>query len=146
MAPPDIFSGGDNCATPTPGDFMSNSGTGTDSGASTPVYLDSPSVESLTGKVSPLAYTCNLSDDAHIWNAPGLLPLHTAVTPATTEFVTPRYTLRLVSDDGVNIISSLTVISDVGFNDTNVTCADARGDEIQQTLAIVFGEKGFMGR
>ncbi len=93
-----------------------------------------------------ITYTCNVSDDAHTWTAPGLLPPSTAVTPYTADIVTSQYTLRLVSDDGVNIISSLTVISDVGFNNTNVTCADTRGDEVQQTLAIVLGEKGFMGR
>ena len=57
-----------------------------------------------------------------------------------------QVTLRLVSDDGANIISSLTVISDVGFSNTNVTCVSPRGDEVQQTLAIVLGEKDFMGR
>ncbi len=104
-----------------------------------------------TGRVEPcisenITYTCNVSGIVHIWNAPGLLPPTTTVTPSTTtEFVTPRYTLRPVSNDGSNIISSLTVISDVGFNNTNVTCVDALGDEVQQTLAIVLGEKGFMG-
>ncbi len=87
-----------------------------------------------------ITYTCNVSVSTHIWNAPGLLPPNTIVVPATTtEFDTPRYTLRVVSDDGVNIISSLTVISDVGFNNTNVTCTDTRA-EVQQTLAIVLGE------
>ncbi len=54
-----------------------------------------------------ITYTCNLSSIAHIWTTPGLLS-NTAVTPTTIDVVTPRYTLRLVSDDGVNIISSLT--------------------------------------
>ncbi len=63
-----------------------------------------------------ITYTCNMSGSIHRWTAPGLFP------PNSTEFVTSRYTLILVSDDGVNIISSLTVISDVGFNNTNVTC------------------------
>lgn len=49
VAPPDLFSG-DNCATPTPGDF----GTGTDSGCSTPRLLDSPLVD-MSSKASPLA-------------------------------------------------------------------------------------------
>ena len=61
VAPPDIFSGGDNCATPTPGDFLllpaGGSSGGTDSGSSTPRYLDSPSAESLSSikGSSPLA-------------------------------------------------------------------------------------------
>ncbi len=92
-----------------------------------------------------ITYTCNVSGLAHIWNAPGLLPPNTVVTPTTTEFVTSRYTLRLVSNDGANIISSLTVISDVGFNNTNVTCADPFGNEFQQTLAILAIVLGFMG-
>ena len=93
-----------------------------------------------------ITYTCNLSSPTHTWTAPGLsLPL-TAVLPGSVDIVTSRYTLILVSDDGVNIISSLTVISDVGFNNTNVACTSLRGDEVQQTLAIVLGEKGFMGR
>lgn len=62
VAPPDIFSG-DTCATPTPGDFLVG-GIGTDSGSSTPRYLDSPSVESLTSKASPLA-THHLMPDRH---------------------------------------------------------------------------------
>ncbi len=103
-----------------------------------------------TGRVEPcirenITYTCNVSSATHTWTAPGLLPPSTAVLPGFVDIVTPRYTLRVVSDDGVNIISSLTVISDVGFSNTNVTCADGRGDEVQQTLAIVLGEKGFMG-
>lgn len=53
VAPPDIFSG-DTCATPTPGDFLLGGGGG-DSGTSTPRYLDSPSVESLHSRGSPLA-------------------------------------------------------------------------------------------
>ncbi len=45
-----------------------------------------------------VTYTCNVPDDAHTWDAPGLLPLSSTVTPVTTtEFVTSRYTLRLVS-------------------------------------------------
>ncbi len=44
------------CATPTPGDFLTGrSLAGTDSGSSTPRCLDSPSVESLISKASPLA-------------------------------------------------------------------------------------------
>ncbi len=94
-----------------------------------------------------ITYTCNVSDDTHFWTAPGLsLPTNPTVLPGFVDVVKPRYTLRFVSDDGVNIISSLTVISDVGFNNTNVTCTSLRGDEIQQALAIVLGEKGFMGR
>ncbi len=49
-----------------------------------------------------------------------------------------------MSLNGFNIISSLTVISDVGFNNTNVTCVSLLGDEVQQTLAIVLGEKSFI--
>ena len=48
MAPPEVFAG-ENCATPTPGDVTPNSRAGTDSGTSTPRYLDSPSLD-----VSPL--------------------------------------------------------------------------------------------
>ncbi len=100
-----------------------------------------------TGRVEPcirenITYTCNVSGSTHTWTAPGLLAT-TTVNPDTADVVTPRYTLRLVSDDGVNIISSLTVISDVGFSNTNVTCEVARV-EVQQTLAIVLGEKGFI--
>lgn len=53
VAPPEVFSG-DNCATPTPGDFSSHTGSGMDSGTSTPRYSDSLSTESMTGKASPL--------------------------------------------------------------------------------------------
>ncbi len=90
-----------------------------------------------------ITYTCNVSGSTHTWTAPGLSLPPTTVNPDTTDVVTPQYTLRRVSDDGVNIISSLTVISDVGFNNTNVTCAVVRV-EVQQTVAIVLGEKGFI--
>ncbi len=93
-----------------------------------------------------ITYTCNVSGPTHRWTAPSprlSLPTNPTVTPSFVDVVTSRYTLRLVSDDGVNIISSLTVISDVGFNNTNITCSDARDEEVQQTLAIVLGEKGF---
>ncbi len=110
---------------------------------------DSTPLQVGTGRVEPcirenITYTCNVSSIAHIWTAPGLLP-NTAVTPSSADVVTSRYTLRFVSIDGVDIISSLTVISDVGFNNTNVTCSDPFGNEVQQTIAIVLGEKGFMG-
>ena len=62
VAPPDIFSGGDNCATPTPGDFLlcspggGGGGGGCDSGTSTPRYQpESPCVDTLPSKASPLA-------------------------------------------------------------------------------------------
>ncbi len=93
-----------------------------------------------------ITYTCNVSSIVHIWTAPGLLPPNTNVLPNFDDVVTSRYTLRVVSNDGVNIMSSLTVISDVGFSNTNVTCVDALDNEVQQALAIVLGEKGFMGR
>lgn len=54
VAPPDIFAG-DNCATPTPGDFITGPGAGMDSGTSTPRYMDSPSVDTPPSKTSPLA-------------------------------------------------------------------------------------------
>ncbi len=91
-----------------------------------------------------ITYTCNVSGIVHTWTAPGLSLPATSVTPNSADSVTSRYTLRLVSSDGGNIISSLTVISDVGFNNTNVTCVDALDDEVQQALAIVLGEKGFI--
>ncbi len=72
-----------------------------------------------------ITYTCNLPGLAHIWTAPGLPLRNIGVNSNTDDVVTSRYTLRLVSDDGANIISSLTVISDVGFNNTNITCSDA---------------------
>ncbi len=68
-----------------------------------------------------ITYTCNVSGDAHIWDAPPVSP--DVVT-------TSRY---IVSLNGFNIISSLTVISDVGFNNTNVTCVSLFGDEAANT-------------
>lgn len=68
VAPPETFSG-DNCATPTPGDFItSHSGTGIDSGSSTPRYLDSPSTSSdaLTGVVSPSPLSTHLQKAGEI--------------------------------------------------------------------------------
>lgn len=55
VAPPDVFAS-ENCATPTPGDVSPIPRGGTDSGASTPRCLDSPSLDipSFGGKVSPL--------------------------------------------------------------------------------------------
>ena len=96
-------------------------------------------VESCIGE--NITYTCNVSGSAHVWSAPGLLPPNTVVLPGLDDVVTSRYTLRLVSDDGVNIISSLTVIIlDAEFNNTNVTCSDSRGDEVQQRTAVVLGK------
>ena len=51
VQPPDTFLG-DESATPTPG--MDNDYIGVDSGKSTPRYVDSPSVDSMAGKMSPL--------------------------------------------------------------------------------------------
>ena len=53
VAPPDRFSA-DNCATPTPGDYTPISGTGLDSGTSTPRSLESSSMDNLAVKLSPL--------------------------------------------------------------------------------------------
>ncbi len=95
-------------------------------------------VESCIGE--NITFTCNVSGLAHIWTAPGLLPPNTVVTPSIVDVVTSRYTLRLVSVDGVNTISSLTVISDAEFSNTNVTCDDIFGDEVQQRTAVVLGK------
>ncbi len=112
-------------------------------GGSTPLQV---TIEEGTGRVEAcirenITYTCNVSGIVHTWIAPGLSLPATAVLPNTDDMVTSRYTLRRVSNDGVNIISSLTVIADVGFNNTNVTCADGLDNEVQQALAIVLGEK-----
>ncbi len=101
-----------------------------------------------TGRVEPciretITYTCNVSALAHIWTAPGI-PVPSILVSPGSNVVRGRYTLRIVSLDDSSIISSLSVIADVGFNNTNVTCA--LGNEVQQTLAIVLGEKGFMGK
>lgn len=51
VPPPDSFLG-DESSTPTPG--MDNDYVGVDSGKSTPRYVDSPSVDTMAGKMSPL--------------------------------------------------------------------------------------------
>ncbi len=88
-----------------------------------------------------ITYTCNVPDGVHIWDAPSY-----RLVPVSPDVVTSRYIIRAVSIDGVNIISSLTVLSDVGFNNTNVTCTNIHGGEVQQILAKVLGKKGFTGK
>ena len=96
-------------------------------------------VESCIGE--NITFTCNVSGLAHIWTAPGLLPPNTVVTPTIVDEVTSQYTLRLVSFDGFNSISSLTVIiSDAEFNNINVTCSNPLGSEVQQRNALVLGK------
>lgn len=56
VSPPEVFAG-ENCATPTPGNVTPVPRGGTDSGTSTPRYLDSPNLDTSpsSGKISPLA-------------------------------------------------------------------------------------------
>ena len=94
-----------------------------------------------------ITYTCNVSDSVHIWRAPELqlFPPTSVLIPHSQDLVTSRYILRLVSvDDNGNIISSLTVLSDAEFSNTNVTCADSFGAEVQQTIAVVLGECSYL--
>ena len=61
VAPPDTFLG-DDSSTPTP--MLDNESL--DSGKSTPIFLESPSTDSLTGKSSPLVVAQYRSSDDHV--------------------------------------------------------------------------------
>ncbi len=96
-------------------------------------------VESCIGE--NITYTCSVPGSAHLWTAPRLLPPNTVVNSTFLDEVTSQYTLRLVSYDGFNIISSLTIIIlDAEFSNTNVTCSNPLGNEVQQRIAVVLSE------
>ncbi len=80
---------------------------------------------------------------AHAWTAPGLFYGAIFVVSEspylhTPDVVTPQYTIRFVFSDGINILSSLTVISDAEFNNTRVRCYNPHGESLQIT-AVVLG-------
>ena len=87
-------------------------------------------------------YVCNITSISHIWNVPGSVRDRVLVT-ISPPVPDGEYTLRVLSEDGINIItSSLSVSSSAGLNGTNITCAAGFNTDSTRatTVAMVLGE------
>ena len=92
-------------------------------------------------------YNCTVNADAHTWTISSRDPHDSeilTIDKTDTVIESPPYTVKTLSDDGNQTITTLNLTVFDGFGGTNISCIDSDAPpgiaEFQNITATVFGE------